>query len=147
MDFIETIKTDMYSAMKLGQKEKVNILRTLLAKLKDFQINEKKSLTKREGISIIRTLVKQHKESIEMYKKASRKDLAEKEVIECEILNTYLPKMMNEKSIRELVQIVISETSADNISDIGKVMPLVMQRGEGTVDGKIANKILREILG
>ena len=147
MDFIETIKTDMYSAMKLGQKEKVNTLRTLLAKLKDFQINEKKSLTKQEGISIIRTLVKQHKESIEMYKKASRKDLAEKEMAECEILNTYLPQMMNEKSIRELVQIVISETNADNISDIGKVMPLVMQRGGGTVDGKIANKILREILG
>ena len=147
MDFIETIKTDMYSAMKLGQKEKVNTLRTLLAKLKDFQINEKKNLTKREGISIIKTLVKQHTESIEMYKKACRKDLAEKEMVECEILNTYLPQMMNEKSIRELVQIVISETNADNISDIGKVMPLVMQRGGGTVDGKIANKILREILG
>ena len=104
-------------------------------------------MTKQDGISIIRTLVKQHTESIEMYKKASRKDLAEKEMAECEILNTYLPQMMNEKSIRELVQIVISETNADNISDIGKVMPLVMQRGGGTVDGKIANKILREILG
>ena len=147
MDFIETIKTDMYSAMKLGQKEKVNTLRTLLAKLKDFQINEKKSLTRQEGISIARALVKQHTESIEMYKKAGRKDLVEKEIAECEILNTYLPQMMNEKSIRELVQIVISETNADNISDIGKVMPLVMQRGGGTVDGKIANKILREILG
>ena len=147
MNFIETIKTDMYSAMKLGQKEKVNTLRTLLAKLKDFQINEKKSLTRQEGISIARALVKQHTESIEMYKKAGRKDLAEKEIAECEILNTYLPKMMNEKSIRELVQIVISETNADNISDIGKVMPLVIQRGGGTVDGKIANKILREILG
>ena len=147
MDFIETIKTDMYSAMKLGQKERVNTLRTLLAKLKDFQINEKKILTKQEGISVIRTLVKQYTESIEMYKKANRKDLAEKEMAECEILNNYLPQMMNEKSIRELVQIVISETNADNISDIGKVMPLVMQRGGGVVDGKIANKILREILG
>ena len=146
MSFIASIKTDMYSAMKSGDKEKAGTLRTLLAKLKDCQINTRKELTDNDCINVIKTLVKQRKEAAKMYEDAKRPKLAEKEKIELEILETYLPKMMTEQETRTLIENVINETGAKDISDIGKVMPIVMQRGEGKVDGKNANIILRELL-
>ena len=133
MSFIESIKTDMYSAMKSGDKEKAGTLRTLLAKLKDRQINTRQELTDNDCINVIKTLVKQRKEAAKMYDDAKRPKLAEKEKIELEILETYLPKMMTEQETRTLIENVINETGAEGISDIGKVMPIVMQRGEGTV--------------
>ena len=146
MSFIESIKTDMYSAMKSGDKEKAGTLRTLLAKLKDRQINIRQELTDNDCINVIKTLVKQRKEAAKMYEDAKRPKLAEKEKIELAILETYLPKMMTEQETRTLIENVINETGAEGISDIGKVMPIVMQRGEGKVDGKNANIILRELL-
>ena len=146
MNFMESIKSDMYSAMKSGDKETAGTLRTLLAKLKDQQINTRKDLNDQDCISVIKTLVKQRLEAAEMYEKANREGLAKKEKSEFEILNSYLPKMMSEEEIRDLVQSVITETMAEDISDIGKVMPVVMQQGGGSIDGKTANKILRELL-
>ena len=146
MSFIESIKTDMYSAMKSGDKEKAGTLRTLLSKLKDRQINTRQELTDNDCINVIKTLVKQRKEAAKMYEDAKRPKLAEKEKIELAILETYLPKMMTEQETRTLIDNVINETGAEGISDIGKVMPIVMQRGEGKVDGKNANIILRELL-
>ncbi len=146
MSFIESIKTDMYSAMKSGDKEKAGTLRTLLSKLKDRQINTRQELTDNDSINVIKTLVKQRKEAAKMYEDAKRLKLAEQEKIELAILETYLPKMMTEQETRTLIENVINETGAEGISDIGKVMPIVMQRGEGKVDGKNANIILRELL-
>ena len=146
MNFIESIKTDMYSAMKSGDKDTAGTLRTLLAKLKDQQINSQKDITEKECMSVIKTLVKQRLESAQMYEKAERDDLANKERIELKILSSYLPQMLSENEIREIVQSAITETKAEGLEDIGKVMPLVMKRGGDAVDGKTANKILREIL-
>ena len=141
MDYMEIIKVDMYAAMKSGDKDKAVALRTLLAKLKDKQINTRKDLTEKECISVIKTLVKQRLESIEVYEKAGRASLAVKEKLEFDILNAYLPTMMDEKEIRQLVQSVIIETNAKALSEIGKVMPIIMQKGGSKIDGKIANQV------
>ena len=146
MDYLETIKVDMYAAMKSGEKDKAGTLRTLLAKLKDKQINTRKDLTDKECISVIKTLVKQRQESIEMYEKAGREGLAIKEKLEFDILNEYLPEMMDVGETRKLVQAVITETNAKGLSDLGKVMPIVMQKGGSKINGKVANQILRELL-
>ena len=146
MNFIEIIKQDMYSAMKSGEKEKAGTLRTLLAKLKDRQINTRQELSKDDCLKVIKTLVKQRKEAADMYAKADRQKLADKENSELIILESYLPKMTTEPEIRSLVESVISETAAQGVADIGKVMPIIMQRGRGKVDGKKANLILRELL-
>ena len=146
MNFIEMIKRDMYSAMKSGEKEKAGTLRTLLAKLKDRHINTRQELSKDDCLKVIKTLVKQRKEAADMYAKADRQKLADKENSELIILESYLPRMMTEPEIRSLVESVISETAARGVADIGKVMPIIMQRGRGKVDGKKANLILRELL-
>jgi len=136
----------MYDAMKSGDKDKAGTLRTLLAKLKDRQINNRKDLTEKDCISVIKTLVKQREEAADMYEKAGRESLAQKEKVEFDILNSYLPEMMSEVEIRNLVESVISETNAKGITEMGKVMPLVMQKGGDAIDGKMANQILRELL-
>ncbi len=146
MNILDRIKNDMYAAMKSGDREVSQTLRTLMAKLKDFQINKNKLITDHDGIGIIKTLVKQRREALEIYENADRLDLAGKERIELDILSSYLPEMMSEEDIKSLVKQIITEVGAKSMSDVGAVMQLVMQRGGEKVDGKKANLILRDLL-
>ena len=146
MSLLKNITDEMYLSMKSGDKDKANTLRTLISKLKDQQIKLRKDISDEEALKIIKTLVKQRKESAEIYSKAGREELAQKENFEISILDNYLPKLMSEEDVLSLIKKIVNETNAKDLSDIGKVMPLVMQRGEGKVDGKIANSILRSLL-
>ena len=146
MSLLKDITNEMYSSMKSGDKEKANALRTLISKLKDQQIKLRKDISDEEALKIIKILVKQRKESAEIYSKAGREELAEKENFEISILDNYLPKLISEEDVLSLIKKIVNETNAKDLSDIGKVMPLVMQRGKGKVDGKIANRILRSLL-
>ena len=146
MSLLKNITDEMYLSMKSGDKEKANTLRTLISKLKDQQIKLRKDISDEEALKIIKTLVKQRKESAEIYSKAGREELAQKENFEISILDNYLPNLMSEEDVLSLIKKIVNETNAKDLSDIGKVMPLVMQRGEGKVDGKIANSILRSLL-
>ena len=136
----------MYVAMKSGDKIKTNILRTLLSTLKEKQIEKKEDINEEEYLSIIKRLVKQLKESADVYQKAGRSELYEKEVSELMILKEYLPEILSEKQTLDLVKEVIGETSANSLSDMGKVMSLIIQKGNGKVDGKIANRLVKELL-
>ena len=136
----------MYVAMKSGDKLKTNILRTLLSTLKEKQIEKKEDINEDEYLSIIKRLVKQLKESADTYQKAGRLDLYEKEVSELDILKEYLPQILSEKQTLDLVKEVIGQTSASSLSDMGKVMSLIMQKSNGKVDGKIANRLVKELL-
>lgn len=146
MKFIEKIKVDMYEAMKNKEKERVTALRNLMAKLKDKEISLGTNLSENESLSVLKTLVKQRKESFSMYEEAGRVDLALKEKAEFEIYELYLPRAMSKDEIKTLVKDLIHETRVTDISEIGKIMPLIMKRGGGSIDGKIANQVLRELL-
>ena len=133
--------------MKSGNKENTNTLRTTLAKLKDKVIEKRQDLSKEEEVKILQTLVKQRKESIELYEKGGRNELAEAEQKELEIINNYLPKMMDESDIKSIVKTVIDEVGATSMADMGKIMPEVMKRGKGLIDGKSAQKFVQELIG
>ena len=136
----------MYVAMKSGDKIKTNILRALLSALKEKQIELKQDINEDEYLSIIKRLVKQLKESADAYLKAGRSELYEKEVSELDILKEYLPEIFSEKQTLDLVKEVIGQTSAKSLSDMGKVMSLIMQKSNGKVDGKTANRLVKELL-
>ena len=136
----------MYVAMKSGDKIKTNILRTLLSALKEKQIEIKQDINEDEYLSIIKRLVKQLKESADAYLKAGRSELYEKEVSELDILKEYLPEILSEEQTLDLVKEVIGQTSANSLSDMGKVMSLIMQKSNGNVDGKIANRLVKALL-
>ena len=146
MNYIEEIKQDMYAAMKSKDKVKATILRSLLSNLKKIEIEKKEPIAEPEYLSIVKKMVKQLKESIDLYSQAGRTELAEKEKSELSIIEAYLPKQFSEEEISELIKNIISEISAKNISDIGKVMAIVMKKGGGKVDGGIANRIAKELL-
>ena len=127
MSLLKNITDEMYLSMKSGDKEKANTLRTLISKLKDQQIKLRKDISDEEALKIIKTLVKQRKESAEIYSKAGREELAEKENFEISILENYLPKLMSEEDVLSLIKKIVDETNAKDLSDIVTVMPLVMQ--------------------
>ena len=147
MVLYEKIQSDMYTAMKAGEKEKASTLRTVLAKLKDKQIDTREPLSEKDEIKVLQTLVKQRKESIDLYQKGGRSELAEAESFELEIINTYLPEMMKEDDVRKLIEEIIEQTGAQSMADLGKVMPQIMKQGKGLIDGKIAQRIVSEMLG
>ena len=146
MSLFDTIQSDMYAAMKSGDKHKTGTLRVALSTLKDKKIEKREDLTEVEAIKIIKNLVKQRKEAADIYKENGRNDLMENENAELEILNAYLPQMMSEDDLRILVKKVVEDTEASSLSDIGKVMPEVMKQSAGKADGKMAQSIVRELL-
>ena len=146
MSLYETIQSDMYEAMKTKDKFKASTLRIALAKLKDKKIEKREDLNKNDEIKIIQNLVKQRKEAADIYEKNNRSELMENEMEELKILSLYLPKMMSVDELRALIESIISETGAKNMSDMGKVMPEIMKRSAGKADGKMAQQIVSKLL-
>ena len=127
----------------LGDKHKAEFNK--LVNSDDHILNSKTG--KKEIIKIIQTLVKQRKESIELFTKGGRNELADIERNEINLLTNYLPQMISEEKIKNIVENVINEVSATSLSDMGKIMPVVMSRGRGLIDGKTAQKLVQELLG
>ena len=146
MSIFNNIKTDMYNAMKSGEKVKSTALRTALSKIKDKQIEKRDPLNDDEIIKVLRGLVKQRDESIRLYIDAERVDLADNEKLEKKYLETYLPNMLDNEEVRIIVKAAIKDLNADSIKDIGKIMPEVMKRGNGLIDGNIARQIVVSLL-
>ena len=146
MSLSEQIQKDMYTAMKNGEKDKTVTLRSALSKLKDKRIDKRDDLSEQEELQVIKTMVKQRYESIEMYEKGGRDDLVAKEKTELEILETFLPQMISAEELGTLINAVIAETGATSMSDIGKIMPEVMKRSAGRADGKLAQSLVRDKL-
>ena len=146
MGIIDKIQHDLHEAMKKKEKEKTNTLRNIIGKLKYKIIEKGEEITGQEEIKVIQSLAKQRKDSIEMYKKGERNDLVEIESNELSIISEYLPQEMSEKEVRSFVKDSVEEFGAQSIADLGKIMPIIMKKGAGRVNGKLAQQILREIL-
>ena len=146
MSIFNNIKTDMYNAMKAREKVRSAALRTALSKIKDKQIEKRDSLNDDEIIKVLRGLVKQRDESIRLYTDAGRVDLADNEKLEKKYLETYLPNMLDIEEVKIIVETAIKDLDADSVNDIGKIMPEVMKRGKGLIDGNTARQIVISLL-
>jgi uncharacterized protein YqeY len=142
----DQIQNDMKTALKNGEKVKANTLRLLISKLKNKAIEVRSSLDDKQILQVIQRTAKQHKESIRMYKDGNREDLVEQEQAELDIVERYLPSMMSEEEVNIVVESIIQETGATTMADFGKVMPQVMKKGAGKIDGSIAQSILKSKL-
>tara|TARA_B110000444_G_C18836614_1_gene596376 strand:- start:2095 stop:2535 length:441 start_codon:yes stop_codon:yes gene_type:complete len=145
MKIIELVQKNMYLSMKEKGKRKTIVLRTLSSKLKENKINDD-SFNDQNVIKIIQTLVKQRQESSKIYRRAGREELADIETQEKIVLKEYLPNIMDDNQIKIVVKKLIKELNVKSISDIGRIMPLIIKEKRNTIDGKIANKILRDLL-
>jgi uncharacterized protein YqeY len=104
-------------------------------------------LTEEEELKIIQKLVKQRRESAEIYKSQNRGDLADKEIAEADILEKYLPAKLSDEELTSVVKAVIEKTGALSISDLGKVMGAAMKELAGKADGKEISAKVRQLLG
>ena len=143
---LKQIEKDMMQALKNKEKEKAGALRLLISKCKNKSIQLGHELSEQEVIKVLQSAAKQHKESIKMYKQGNREDLVNTEMKELEFVESYLPSMMSEDEVRSLVDSVIKEVDASQMSDFGKVMPQVMKKGAGKVEGNMAQSIVKELL-
>ena len=143
---LSTIKEQLKEAMFKKDKKRINALRNMIAKVKMKEIEKKEELTSEESQKVLQAMAKQLKDSIDQYLKGGRTDLADNESEELEILNEFLPEPMSEDEINNIVVNVIEEIKASNMSDMGKVMGLVIEKVEGRADGSIISKLVRDKL-
>ena len=147
MSLYKNIENDMKSAMKEGNAVKLSVLRMLVSAVKTLEIDKKiKELPEPEVIQILQKQVKQHKESVEQFTNGNRADLADKELVELKILETYLPKQLNEAEVESLVKAAIAEIGATTKADTGKVMKAVLEKAKGACDGKTVNQVVMRFL-
>lgn len=146
MSLLQKLDDDLKVALKTSDTLKVSVLRIAKAALKNKQIDKRAELTEDDIISVVSTLSKQGRESIEQFSKGGREDLAEKERQELIILQSYLPKQLTTEELDIIVSEAIKESSSEGIKDVGKVMRLVMPRVKGAADGKIVNQRVKALL-
>ena len=132
----------MKAAMKSGDKQRLGVIRLMLAALKQIEVDERIELDDTRVIDILDKMLKQRRESIGMYDKAGRDDLASIERAEIDVIQTFLPQALSESEIEAIINEAISKTGAESIKDMGKVMgivrPQVVGRGDvGMISGKI----------
>src|SRR6476660_3767794 len=140
------IEEDLKAAMKSGDKRRVSTLRLLLSALKNEKINSQRDLTGEEAEAIIRRAGKQRKESIEVYERTGRADLAAGEKEELAILESYLPQGMSDAELESVMRGIAEEKGFTAAKDVGLLMKELMARHRGRADGKRAQEIARKLL-
>lgn len=146
MSLTDTLREDMFKAIKDGAKNESEILKMALASIKNVQVESDEELTDKDVQKILRSEVKKIKDSIEQFKKMERDDLVAKEVIQLEVLQSYLPQPMSEDEVRKVVEAKVKELNAESMRDMGKVMGVVMKELEGKTDGNTVKDIVQGIL-
>ena len=143
---INEIKDALKVAMKESQKDKVLAIRNILERIKKIEVDKQKELNENEIIQIISKYAKQLRDSITQFKAGNRLDLVEKEQKELKIVEEFLPQQLSKEKIDEIVQGVIKELNAKNMSDMGLVMKKTMDITKGAADGSIISETVRNYL-
>ncbi len=146
MSVIERLDIELREALKSRDELKVSVIRMIKASLKNKSIEKMGALTDDDVLSVLSSLAKQRRESIEQFTSAGRMDIADKEKKELEIVQTYLPKQLSPQEIDEIILAAIKECSASSTSDMGKVMKIVTPKTKGAADGKIVSQRVKELL-
>ena len=134
--------------MRAKDAARLSAIRLILAGIKQREVDERKELSDAEVSAVIEKMMKQRRESITQYEKASRQDLANAEKFELEVLSGYLPQQLGDAELQQEVQKAIGEAGASGIKDMGKVMALLKSRLAGRADmGKLSNLVKTKLSG
>lgn len=151
MSIQDKIISDIKEAMKAKDQDKLRVLRSLKAKLMEKEISERKGgeakLTDEQAVEVLMKAAKQRKESIDQFEDGGREDLAENEKRELKIIDAYLPEMMSEDEVRDVVKQKIEQLGVSGMQDMGKVMGPLMGQLKGKADGSMVSRIVKEELG
>ncbi len=151
MSLRDKLETDYKIALKSKDKNKISTYRLILSGIKDLDISNRSGPDKKETDDndikkLLKKMIKQRSESIEVYKKSNRNDLLEIEQGEVNVLSEYLPKQLDEEETRKLCSEIIEKTGASSIKDMGKVMGELKKNHSDDVDFSKAGSILKDLL-
>ena len=151
MSLRDKIETDYKNALKSKDKNKISTYRLILSGIKDLDINNRSGPNKKdtddEDIKkLLKKMIKQRSESIEVYKKNNRNDLLEIEENEVNVLSEYLPKQMSEEETISVCKQIIEKTGANSIKEMGKVMGELKQNYSDTIDFSKAGALIKDLL-
>lgn len=142
-DLMATLRADQVAARKGGDKDRTLLLGTVLAALKNRELDVSEPLTDSQIVDVLRKQIKQREDSVQQYNAAARADLAASEQAEIDLLRGYLPPEMDPAEIRAAADAAV----AAGATDLGKLMGQLMAAYRGRADGKLINQIAREALG
>ncbi|MCK4436607.1 GatB/YqeY domain-containing protein [bacterium] len=146
MSLEERLLKDMKEALRKQDKGRLSAIRMVRAAAKNKEIELRKKLSDEDIISVLVSVAKKHKDSIEKFKAGGRDDLVKKEEEELTVVQSYLPKPLKEKELAELIEAVIVEVGAEGKANPGRVMSVIIPRVKGRADGALVNKMVRERL-
>lgn len=148
MNLTERINADMKTAMKAGDKLRLETLRMMRASVIEFEKNGSGSaMEATDELKIVSNAAKKRKDAIEMYDKHGRTELADKERAELAIIEEYMPAMMSDDEVRAELRTIIEQLGAASPSDVGKVMGAAMKTLKGKADGTAVQRLAKELLG
>ena len=151
MSLREKIESDYKNALKSKDKNKISTYRLILSGIKDLDINNRSGPNKKDTDDehikkLLKKMIKQRSESIEVYKKNNRIDLLEIEENEVNVLSEYLPKQMSEEETISICKQIIEKTGASSIKEMGKVMGELKQNHSDTIDFSKAGALIKDLL-
>jgi len=151
MSLRDKIETDYKNALKSKEKNKISTYRLILSGIKDLDINNRSGPNKKETDEedikkLLKKMIKQRSESIEVYKKNNRVDLLEIEENEVNVLSVYLPKQLSEEETRNICKQIIEKTEANSIKEMGKVMGELKKNYSDTIDFSKAGALIKDLL-
>lgn len=136
------IQSDMKEALKAGDKDRLKVVRMMMAAIKQIEIDERRDLGEAEVTSVLTKMVKQRRESIKQFTDGDRQDLADIEIAEINVLEDYLPEPLSDDELDSIINKAISETGASSMRDMGKVMGIVKTQTAGRADmGAVSGRI------
>jgi len=139
----QDIQTDMKTAMKAGEKERLSVIRMLLAALQIREIEAREDLSDSDVLQIIEKQIKQRMDSAKQFAEAGRDDRAAQEKVEGEILRAYLPEQLSEGELSEMLAEVIQSTGASSMKDMGQVMAELRKRAQGRTDMGVLSGLVK----
>ena len=141
------ISDDMKSAMKAGDKDRLKVVRLIMAAIKQVEVDKRVELDDAAVLSVLDKMVKQRRDSVEQFEKGGRDDLAAIERAEIDVLQDYLPEQLSADEIAALVDEAIAATGAEGMRDMGKVMGQIKAKAAGRADMGIVSATVKERLG
>lgn len=143
MSLNEQLNEAMKAAMKARDSLRLNAIRLVRTAIKNREIDERRELDDQEVIGVLSTLVKQRKESAQVYREGGRPELAEKEEQELAIIQEFLPTQLGETELRAIIEAAVNETGAASMKDMGKVMKVVTSKTLGRADGRLVSELVK----
>ncbi len=140
------LQEDLKHAMRSGDTTTRDTVRYTMSSLKNARIDKGGPLTPQEEIAVLQRDAKRHQESIDQFRAAGRTDLVDKEESQLAVLKRYLPEVLSDDEVAAMVADVIAETGATSPKELGKMMPLLIQRAAGRADGKRLSEAAKSAL-